>query len=425
MISHVFFAWYLLLLSIFDGGVVARRGGGGNYDSGSNSDSSSDGDSDNGSGGGDDSSSPSGCGSGASNALSNTYLVPRHAWNWTSQSGAYSTDSPTIYDGSYFQGEGYLSYNITNGNKCQSTKQLRLLGYAWIGPQPPYPAGSENPFIIGFKAWESTKAVSEIHTSYTQIIWEGDSCASEPDLFGIVTTRGSASRTEASDTMIMNVSTSPAAPGAVDFNASTVTDLSPRISDSEGLFRLRAQSCASHDTDMRWPATTVMQGSVTNTTLGLEFSGSVDMNSTQYQFYAGRDENLKVNFTVTFSGQFDSVNSTHALNVQQANQSLAWVPNSAVNIVPGSWGYILAGAAGIQILALNIWDHSPRDCAQHKNVHGSYYKYPSKSYVIKLRRLHLQPLALDPGLDLCNMVGRVDNQSSFKTGPSAKCELLA
>ncbi|KJK63766.1 hypothetical protein P875_00064767 [Aspergillus parasiticus SU-1] len=207
----------------------------------------------------------------------------------------------------------------------------------------------------GFKAWESTKAVSEIHTSYTQIKWEGDSCSSEPDLFGIVTTRGSASRTEASDTMIMNVSTSSAAPGAVDFNASTVTDLSPRISDSEGLFRLRAQSCASHDTDMRWPATTVMQGSVTNTTLELEFSGLVDMNSTQYQSYAGRDEDLKVNFTVTFSGQFDSVNSTHALNVQQGNQSLTWVPNSAVNIVSGSWGYILVGAAGIQILALNLW----------------------------------------------------------------------
>ncbi|KAB8212154.1 hypothetical protein BDV34DRAFT_208614 [Aspergillus parasiticus] len=402
MVSHVFFAWFLLLLSIFDGGVVARRGGGGDHNTDSNSDSSSDGDSDSGSGGSDDSSSPSGCGSGdTSNALSNTYLVPRHAWNWTSQSGAYSTDSPTIYDGSYFQGEGYLSYNITNGNQCQSTKQLRLLGYAWIGPQPPYPSGSENPFIIGFKAWESTKAVSEIHTSYTQIKWEGDSCSSEPDLFGIVTTRGSASRTEASDTMIMNVSTSSAAPGAVDFNASTVTDLSPRISDSEGLFRLRAQSCASHDTDMRWPATTVMQGSVTNTTLELEFSGLVDMNSTQYQSYAGRDEDLKVNFTVTFSGQFDSVNSTHALNVQQGNQSLTWVPNSAVNIVSGSWGYILVGAAGIQILALNL------------------------CYVLKLRRLHLQPLALDPGLDLCNLVGRVDNQSSFKTEPSAKRDLLA
>lgn len=356
MVSHVFFAWFLLLLAIFHGEVVARRGGGGNHDSDSDSDSSSDGDNDSGSGGSGGGSSSSGCGTGdTSNALSTTHLVPSHAWNWTSQSGAYSTDSPTIYDGSYFQGEGYLSYNMTSGNQCQSTKQLRLLGYAWIGPQPPYPTGPENPFIIGFKAWESTKAVSEIHTSYTQIKWEGDLCASEPDLFGIVTTRGLASRTEASDTMIMNVSTSLTVPGAVDFNATTVADPDPRISDSDGLFRLQSESCTSHNTDMHWPATTVMQGSVTNTTLELRFSGSVDMNSTQYQWYAGRNEDLKVNFTVTFTGQFDSSNSTHSLNLQQGNQTLAWVPNSAIHIVSSHWGYILVAAIGIHIMALDLW----------------------------------------------------------------------
>ncbi|KAB8261631.1 hypothetical protein BDV32DRAFT_32643 [Aspergillus pseudonomiae] len=356
MVSHVFFAWFLLLVAIFNGGAVARRGGGGDHDSDSDGDSSSDGDNNSGSGGSDGSSGSSGCGSGGtSNGLSTTYLVPRHAWNWTSQSGAYATDSPTIYDGSYFQGEGSLSYNMTTGTQCQITKQLRLLGYAWVGPQVPYPTGPENPFIVGFKAWESTKSVSEIHSSYTQITWEGDSCSSQPDLFRIVTTKGSASRTEAADTMIMNVSTSSAAPDVVDFNATTGTDSDLRISDSDGLFRLRAESCASHDTDMHWPATTVMQGSVTNTTLELKFSGSVDQNSSQYQSYDGINENLKVNFTLTFSGQFDSVNSTHALNVQRSNQSLAWVPNSATNIASGAWGYILIAAVGIHVMALDLW----------------------------------------------------------------------
>ncbi|OGM49467.1 hypothetical protein ABOM_001715 [Aspergillus bombycis] len=356
MVSHVFLAWFLLLVAIFDGGVVARRGGGGDHDSDSDGDSSSDGNNDSGSGGSDGSSGSSGCGSGGtSNALGTTYLVPRHAWNWTSQSGAYATDSPTVYDGSYFQGEGYLSYNMTTGAQCQITKELRLLGYAWIGPQPPYPTGPENPFIIGFKAWESTKAVSDIHSSYTQIKWEGDSCSSQPDLFRIVTTKGSGSRTGAADTMVMEVSTSPAAADVVGFNATTVTDSDPGISDSDGLFRLRAQSCAPHDTDMHWPATTVMQGSVSNTTLELKFSGSVDQNSSQYQSYTGSNEDLKVNFTLTFSGQFDSVNSTHALNVQQSNQSLAWVPNHAANIVFGAWGYILVATIGIHMVTSDVW----------------------------------------------------------------------
>ncbi|KAE8380448.1 hypothetical protein BDV26DRAFT_279516 [Aspergillus bertholletiae] len=351
MMAHVFFAWLLLLLAIFDSGVVARRGGG-DHDHDGDGDSSG-GDNDSGS---DDSSGPSGCGDGgASNALGTTYIVPRHAWNWTSQSGAYATDSPTIYDGSYFQGEGSLSYNMTSSSQCQSTKKLRLLGYAWIGPQPPYPAGSENPFIVGFKAWESTRAVSEIHTSYTQIKWEGDSCVSQPDLFRIVTTRGSASGTEASDTMVMNISTSTAASDVVSFNATTVPDPDPRIGDSDGLFRLRAASCASRDTDMHWPATTVVEGSVTNNTLELKFSGSVDMNSTQYQFYVGRDEDLKVNFTVTFSGQFDSVNSTHALNIQQGNQTLAWIPNSGSDIMLQGWSYTLVCAIGAQIFAWSLW----------------------------------------------------------------------
>ncbi|KAF7590400.1 hypothetical protein BBP40_002901 [Aspergillus hancockii] len=346
----------LLLLAIFDGSVLARRGGG-DHDSDSDSDSSSNNsDDDSSSGGSDGSSSSSGCGSGSpSTSLSNTYLVPVNARNWTSQSGAFATASPSIYDGSYFYGEGYLSYdmNRTAGDECRDAKQLRVLGYAWIGPQPPYPKGPRNPFIIGFKAWQSNNAVSDIFTSYPLIIWNEASCPSEPDLFRVVTTTDYGSA--AVDTMSMNVSTISTTPGAVQFNATTMTDPDPKIDKYDGLFRLRHGSCLSIDTSMSWPDTTVMQGSVTNTTLELKFSGSVDINASQYESFTSRYKDFKVNFTVTFSGQFDSANSTHALNVQQGNQSLEWVANSAADIVSGGWGYMLVWTVGIQIMIWNLW----------------------------------------------------------------------
>lgn len=343
----------LLLLAIFDSGALARRGGG-DHDSDSSSGSGGSSSESDGSDGNNVSSGPSGCGSETpSNQLSTTYLVPSHAQNWTSQAGAMSTmASPDIYDGSYFQGEGLISYDMVKGSECHNSKELRVLGYAWIGPPPPNPQGSENPFMIGFKAWESSKDVSEIHTSYSQIKWEGDMCASPPDLFRIATTRGSTSRGKASDTMTLNVSEGS---DTIDFNGTTVKDLSPRISGYQGLFRLRAGGCLAHDTDMHWPDTTAMQGSITNTTMKLKFTGAVDMNSTQYQFYKGREEDLKVNFTVTFSGQFDSVNSTHAVHVQQGNQSLAWVPTNAAGIVSGGWPYTLGCTAGVQIMLWWLW----------------------------------------------------------------------
>ncbi|KAI9926526.1 hypothetical protein MW887_004294 [Aspergillus wentii] len=221
---------------------------------------------------------------------------------------------------------------MTDGTRCEDTKQLRILGYAWIGPQPPYPRGAQNPFIIGFKAWQSDKALSEIYTAYDQIKWDGDVCPSQPDLFRIVTTRSSASNDETSDTMNLDIFSNSTLPGAAQFNATTATGLNTPISDDVGLFRLRAGTCTSSTTDMHWPDTTSMQGSVTNTTMELTFSGSVDMNSTQYQRYGGRNEDLKVNFKLTFSGTFDSVNSTHAVDIGPADQSTAWVPNTAGSI---------------------------------------------------------------------------------------------
>lgn len=357
MVPLGYLARLLFLLSTFHTGVLARRGGG-DYDGDSDS-NSGDGigsSGDEGGSDGSDDSSTSGCGSQLpSSALSSTYLVPSHARNWTSQGGARAAPSPTIYDGSFFQGEAYLSYNITAGPYCQKLRRLRLLGYAWIGPQPPYPKGPTNPFIIGFKAWQSDANVSNIHSSYSQIKWEGDTCASEPDLFRITTTRGSVSRTNASNTMVLDVSSESITSDAVHFNASTVQSPSPRLSQYDGLFRLRAGSCLQHDTDFFWPEKTIMEGSVSNTTMELKFSGSVNMNSTQYQHYLGREEDFKMTFTVKFTGQLDSPNSTHALRVQQGNDTLTWIPNNALAIRTGGFLESFVWIMGIHAVIWCLW----------------------------------------------------------------------
>ncbi|KAI9041894.1 uncharacterized protein KD926_006440 [Aspergillus affinis] len=354
MVPLAFLARLLLLLAILDKGVLARRGGG-DHDSDSDEDSSSeDGSSSGGSDGSGDSSSTSSCGNQVhSNALSNTYLVPSYAANWTSQGGARAAPNPTIYDGSFFQGEAHLSYNLRTGSRCQLSKELRLLGYAWIGPQPPYPKGAENPFLIGFKAWKSDKAVSEIHSSYSDIKWEGDSCSSEPDLFRITTSTSSINRDGTWDIMTLDVSPSSNTLDAVHLNATTVHEL--EVSKYDGLFRLRAEKCLLDDTDMHWADTTIMEGSVTNTTMELKFSGLVDMNSTSYDLYLGRDKDVKANFTITFTGQFDSANSTHALEIHKGNQTLTWVPNNAVGVASGRWAYRLGFSVGVQMIIWGLW----------------------------------------------------------------------
>ncbi|KAH8434348.1 uncharacterized protein LDX57_011996 [Aspergillus melleus] len=354
MVPLAFLARLLLLLAILDKGVLARRGGG-DHDGDSEGDSSSDDGSSN--GGSDESggsSSSSGCGDQVqSNALSNTYLVPSHATNWTSQGGARAAPSPTIYDGSFFQGEAHLSYNLTSGSKCQLSKELRLLGYAWIGPQPPYPKGAENPFIIGFKSWKSNKAVDQIHSSYSDIRWEGDMCASEPDLFRIRTSTGSVGGDSAWDIMTLNVPPNSTTSDTLHFNATTVPDM--KVSQYDGLFRLRAENCLLHDTDIHWSDTTIMEGSVTNTTMELKFFGLADTNSSSYQLFVGSEKDVKANFTITFTGQFDSANSTHALEIRRGDQSPTWVPNNAVGIVSDGWKYGFGCIVGIQLIIWGLW----------------------------------------------------------------------
>ncbi|KAE8339489.1 hypothetical protein BDV24DRAFT_135688 [Aspergillus arachidicola] len=346
MVSQPFLTQLLLLFTIFGSGSLARRGGGGDNDS----DNDSDGDSSGGSG---SSSGSSGCGT-TNNLLTTTYVVPNNAWNWTSQGSRSADASPTIYDGSYFQGEGYISYNITGGSRCRDANgKLRILGYAWVGPQPPYPTGPLNPFIVGFKAWESDKPVNEIHTSYNPIKWtENSVCPMEPDLVRIATTRGwidlTAHTSGASDVMIMNVSMDTTKSPAVRFNATTASDPKPAIDGGEGLIRLPGRTCSSYGISTGWPSTTILNGSVTNTTLDLRFVGSGNTSS-DYKNYRGTEDELHIEFSVTFSGQLDSINSTKVLNIQSGNQTLTWVPNDGVRVLSGRWWYMLMWVFGICI----------------------------------------------------------------------------
>lgn len=99
--------------------------------------------------------------------LYKTDLLPINAFYWTSNPPGSGGKNPTTYDGSYFQGEAFMQWRFTAGKQCQNaTGTVRMLGYAWVGPQPPYPKGPTNPIIIGFKAWQSAEALEDITFSY-------------------------------------------------------------------------------------------------------------------------------------------------------------------------------------------------------------------------------------------------------------------
>ncbi|KAF5855360.1 hypothetical protein ETB97_009349 [Aspergillus alliaceus] len=247
----------------------------------------------------------------------------------TSQGSRNAEASPTVYDGSYFQGEGHISYNITGGSRCRGVSgEIRMLGYAWVGPQPPYPTGPKIPSSSG--------------SSHGNPI--SDTCHDDPDLFRIATTRGwndwTAHTYGASDVMVMNVSADSTTLPAVRFTATTASDPRPSINAGQGLVRLPGRACSSNEIAMDWPVATVMNGSVTNTTLELRFDGSGNTTSNyKHCSGSGTEDGLRIEFIVTFSGQFDSVNSTKALNIQHLNQTPSWVPNDGSRILLFDWWY--------------------------------------------------------------------------------------
>ncbi|EAW13673.1 uncharacterized protein ACLA_043930 [Aspergillus clavatus NRRL 1] len=315
--------------------VAARRGGGGD------SEDSGDSSSDSSSGSRSSSSSGDSCGS-KQYTLYKYDLVPRNAQNWTTNAGGQKGRNPTTYDGSYFQGEAFLGYTATGGSRCpNATGSVRMLGYAWIGPQTPYPKGPENSIIIGFKAWETDKALEDITFSYDYLN-DGLYCPRPPGLVKLMTTRSwtdwDARTYRAGDIVRMNLFPDQTRADAVSFNASTIPNLSPAPAYDEGDILLPASSCSSDERlSVGWPEGTNITGSITNTTLSLTIVGAGDTN-TAYKYYVGKEDDIHVTFNVTFSGTFDRINSTRSVAVQQESQPmLFWVDNSSVMVGPGEF----------------------------------------------------------------------------------------
>jgi hypothetical protein len=259
------------------------------------------------------------------------------------------------YDGSFFYGEAWLGYNIletTGIDHCNSSAEnpIRLLGYAWVGPQSEEPAGLTNPYIIGFQAWESKEPVEEIDTSYDYVMWDPDEkwCPEEPDLFLVRTThswRGSAAEPGgdlpivAADVIDMEFAADEQNSGGVSFNGTMPETITPEPRYEGFPFRLLGlpgRICT--DERVYWFEDNIgrlgLSGSVTNATLDLVLTGR----GIAVPYRNNVPHNLTVEFNVTFSGRFDTANSTERPDIRQTEESLiTWVPNSGVAVAPLGW----------------------------------------------------------------------------------------
>ncbi|KAJ0415395.1 hypothetical protein BJY00DRAFT_317821 [Aspergillus carlsbadensis] len=268
------------------------------------------------------------------------------------------------YDGSFFYGKAWLGYEIldtTGMDSCNSSAEnpIRLLGYAWMGPQSEAPAGPTNPYIIGFQAWEATEPVEEIDTSYDYVMWDPDEkwCPEEPDLFLVRTThswRGSDADSDgelpivAADVIDMDFVADEDNSGTVSFNGTMPDTITPEPRNEGFPFRLLGlpgRICT--DERVYWFMDNVerlgLRGSVTNATLDLVLTGR----GTAVPYRNNVAHNLTVEFNVTFSGRFDTANSTERPNILETEESLiTWVPNSGICVAPLGWigAFIWLGA---------------------------------------------------------------------------------
>ncbi|KAL2784126.1 hypothetical protein BJX66DRAFT_317208 [Aspergillus keveii] len=328
-------------------GTFAQRRGGGHSDSDSDSSSNSNSNNDEDSS---DSSSPSSSGPYCDTPINpppniEVNLIPDNGDNRNYR-------GVSNYDGSFFYGEAWLGYEIletTGIDTCNSSAEnpIRLLGYAWMGPQSEEPAGPTNPYIIGFQAWESKEAVEDINTSYDYVMWDPNEkwCPEEPDLFLVRTThswRGSASEPGgelpivAADVIDMEFAADEQNPTAVSFNGTMPDVITPEPRNEGFPFRLLGlpgRICT--DERVYWIEDNVdrlgLSGSVTNATLDLVLTGR----GVAVPYRNNVAHNLTVEFNVTFSGRFDTANSTERPDIRQAEEALiTWVGNSGVRGAP-------------------------------------------------------------------------------------------
>lgn len=319
--------WILLIVPT---AVFAKRGGGGGGGDGGDSDGSSD----------DDSGSSSGDSCGEYDSFLETWdIYPE-----------YLSESNATVGGSFFQGEAFFNYKIPGPQKyghspCEGEwESLRMLGYAWVGPQSEYPKGSENPFIIGFKAWGSNNPVENISTSYTYL--SSTYCPSKPDLVRFLTTDGVDEKwtqlentggtstissyfpQRAADFFSLNVTANTTDSEAVDFGARFVED-GPDPGGNPNLLQLTDGAGSDREwISIGWSERMVVNGSITNTTLDFSIVGNGTVPTENSTSLETIDSFAGVN--ITFSGTFHSANSSEKPSIRSKDQPLvSFVENDA------------------------------------------------------------------------------------------------
>ncbi|KAJ5398332.1 hypothetical protein N7509_006445 [Penicillium cosmopolitanum] len=306
-------------------GVLSRRGNG---DSSSDSGTSSDSDDSSFSGGtyvcSDD------------HKLTTTGLQPSYYLNYTMVAG--DPGAYTDWNGLYFQGEASFDYVIRdlptnktyNGTDCpKDPGSIRMLGIAWVGPRTPTPPNLHNPFTLGFQAWQSDNSIVNITYSYS-------SCDTDVNLLHLKTTvdwREYVHETNrdvegAIDAVVLNVAQAGNDSHEVQFEG--VYDVSgvrstQTIFASDGIHKdqihIPAETCSTMgDILIGWPSGAMLNGTMTNDTLTLSISGTTiagfgDLNGPH-------DEQVNVTFSITFTGTYDSANSSQVLHVGASDQSL-------------------------------------------------------------------------------------------------------
>ncbi|KAJ5427236.1 hypothetical protein N7465_002306 [Penicillium sp. CMV-2018d] len=346
LLRHPFLT--ILALLAVPAPVLSRKGGGDGSSSDSDSSSSSGSGGSSGSGDSSDSddTSPSTSSSSGETHCFDTHLLnfdnlqPEHYYEYNQAPRRGHASVKTDWDGVYFKGEAMLKYTIiTPPNnsteddivsssliKCPVGRQsMRMLGVAWVGAKTPTPAGPVNPFTLGFKAWESNVRVSDIDYSYK-------SCE-DPDLMQLTTTVDWFNETsveKAMDAVVFDVTQATDNSNKILFDGvydlkdwadSERDHLEPALYDNTGLWREKISlpdSLCSERSNLGkiifvWPTGTHINGSMTNETLELNFSGSTIAGFERRSRSQETDTKVNVTFEFTFTGSLDAANSSQVV----------------------------------------------------------------------------------------------------------------
>ncbi|OQE25860.1 hypothetical protein PENFLA_c008G09915 [Penicillium flavigenum] len=356
LLRHTFLTT-LALLAV-PTGVLSRKGGD-SSSSDSDSDSSSSGGSSGSSDSGDsDDTSSSTTSSSGGNRCSDTHrldfgdLQPDHYYQYNRAPRRGHPSAYSDWDGVFFKGEANLKYtiitppnNLTEGDivsssliTCPVGKQsMRMLGAAWVGAKAPTPAGPVNPFTLGFKAWESNIRVSDIDYSY--------SVCENPDLIRLTTTvdwYSGGSVEKAMDAVALNITQAADNRDKILFDGvydlkdwadSERSSMEPAEYDNSGLWDQMISLPDSLCSEGRrlgkiligWPTGTHINGSMTNETLELNFSGSTVAGFGRGFTITDTDTKVNVTFELTFTGSFDAANSSQVVLPGASSQNASLI----------------------------------------------------------------------------------------------------